>query len=276
MLLVLVLAFSMQGIADAQNAGSLTVRVDPFDGAPGSTATVTFTALGADNQPAFVTVNLKAIGGTLSRSSELTGTSGSGTGTVTLTRGNTPGNENYVTASADGYPLAFTRFLITGSPAPTPTPRTTGAAADLAIYSGNLQRGSLNVPLTEPFIVEVIDANYSPVEDVRVRFRVTIGSGRFSPRTLRTDAEGLAETTFTPISAGRIRVVATVAGVDASAEFIVSVEEAPRAAGSRNLQHQHSAESTCRRGEPSADVMDRRWCDLRTCGRERPKIRTEC
>ena len=181
MLLVLVLAFSMQGIADAQNAGRLTVRVDPFDGAPGSKATVTFTAIGADNQPAFITVNLKAIGGTLSRSSELTGTSGSGTGTVTLTRGNTPGNENYVTASADGYALAFTRFLITGSPAPTSTPRSSGAAAALAIYSGNDQSGSLNVPLAEPFIVEVIDADYSPVEDVRVRFRVTQGSGRFSP-----------------------------------------------------------------------------------------------
>ena len=160
----------------------------------------------------------------------MTGTSGSGSGTVTLTRGNTPGNENYVTASADGYALAFTRFLITGSPAPTSTPRSSGAAADLAIYSGNDQSGSLNSPLAEPFIVEVIDADYSPVEDVRVQFRVTQGSGRFSPRALRTDAEGLAETTFTPISAGRIRVEATVGGVDASAEFTVSVEEAPEAA----------------------------------------------
>ena len=224
MLLVLVLAFSMQGIADAQNAGRLTVRVDPFDGPPGSTATVTFTALGADNQPAFVTVDLSATGGTLSRPSEWTGIA------VTLTRGNTPGNENYVTASVPGYASARARFLITGIPTRTTTTRTTEAAADLAIYSGTLQRGALNVPLTEPFIVEVIDANYSPVEDVRVRFQVTQGSGRFSPRTLRTDAEGLAETTFTPISAGRITVVATVGGVDASAEFIVSVEEAPRAA----------------------------------------------
>ena len=230
MLLVLVLAFSMQGIADAQDTGRLTVRVDPFDGAPGSKATVTFTAIGADNQPAFITVNLKAIGGTLSRSSELTGTSGSGTGTVTLTRGNTPGNENYVTASADGYPLAFTRFLITGSPAPTSTPRSSGAAAALAIYSGNDQSGSLNVPLAEPFIVEVIDADYNAIKDVRVRFQVAQGSGRFSLRTLRTDAEGLAETTFTPISAGRISVVATVGGVDVSTEFIVSVEEAPETA----------------------------------------------
>ena len=236
MLLVLVLAFSMQGIADAQDTddpetgGRLTVRVDPFDGAPGSTATVTFTALDADNQPALVTVTvfLRAAGGTLSRLSESTGIGG--IGTVTLTRGNTPGNENYVTASADGYPLVLTRFLITGTPTPTSTPRSSGAAAALAIYGGNDQSGSLNVPLAEPFIVEAVDADYSPVEDVRVQFRVTQGSGRFSPRALRTDAEGLAETTFTPTSAGRISVEATVGGVDASAAFIVSVEEAPEAA----------------------------------------------
>ena len=224
MLLVLVLAFSMQGIADAQDGGSLTVRVDPFDGAPGSKATVTFTAIGADNQPAFITVNLRATGGTLSRSSELTGIA------VTLTRGNTPGNENYVTASANGYATVRTRFLITGTPMPTPTPRSAGAVAALAIYSGNDQSGSLNVPLAEPFIVEVIDADYNAIKDVRVRFQVAQGSGRFSLRTPLTDAEGLAETTFTPISAGRVSVVATVAGVDASAEFIVSVEEAPEAA----------------------------------------------
>ena len=230
MLLVLVLAFSMQGIADAEDAGRLKVRVDPFDGAPGSTATVTFTAIGADNQPAFITVNLKATGGTLSRSSELTGTSGSGTGTVTLTRGNTPGNENYVTASADGYASARARFLISGTPTRATTTRTAAAAADLAIYSGNNQGGSLNSPLTEPFVVEVVDANYNPVEDVRVRFQVPQGSGRFSLRTPLTDAEGRAEMTFTPTSAGRIRVEATVGGVDKDVEFIVSVEEAPEAA----------------------------------------------
>ena len=223
-LLVLVLAFSMQGIVDAQDTGRLTVRVDPFDGAPGSKATVTFTAIGADNQPAFITVNLKAIGGTLSRSSELTGF------TVTLTRGNTPGNENYVIASANGYPSALARFLITGSPAPTSTPRSSGAAAALAIYNGNDQSGSLNSPLAEPLIVEVIDADYSPVEDIRVWFEVTEGSGTFSPRTLRTDAEGLAETTFTPTSTGSIRVEATAGGVDKTVAFIVSVEEAPEAA----------------------------------------------
>ena len=217
MLLVLVLAFSMQGIVDAQDAGSLTVRVDPFDGAPGSTATVTFTAIGADNQPAFVTVNLSATGGTLSRSSELTGF------TVTLTRGNTPGNENYVTASVPGYATARTRFLINGMP-------TVAAAADFAIYSGNNQRGSLNVPLADPFSVAVVDAHGDPIEDVRVRLRARQGRGTFSPRIARTDARGRAEAIFTPTSAGRIIVEATVGGVDKTAEFIVSVEEAPEAA----------------------------------------------
>ena len=223
MLLVLVLAFSMQGIADAQDAGRLTVRVDPFDGAPGSTATVTFTAIGADNQPAFITVNLKAIGGTLSRSSELTGTSGSGTGTVTLTRGNTPGNENYVTASVPGYPSARARFLINGMP-------TVAAAADFAIYSGNNQRGSLNVPLADPFSITVVDAHGDPIEDVRVRLRARQGRGTFSPRIARTDARGRAEAIFTPTSAGRISVEATVGGVDKTVAFTVSVEEAPEAA----------------------------------------------
>ena len=223
MLLVLVLAFSTQGIADAQDAGSLTVRVDPFDGAPGSKATVTFTAIGADNQPAFVTVNLSATGGTLSRSSELTGTSGSGTGTVTLTRGNTPGNENYVTASVPGYPSALARFLTSGMP-------TVAAAADFAIYSGNNQRGALNVPLAEPFSVAVVDAHGDPIEDVRVRLRARQGRGTFSPRIARTDARGRAEAIFTPTSAGRISVEATVGGVDKTAAFIVSVEEAPEAA----------------------------------------------
>ena len=225
MLLVLMLAFSMQGLADAQDAGSLTVQVEPFDGAPGSTATVTFTAIGADNQPAFVTVNLSATGGTLSRSSELTGFA------VTLTRGNTLGNENFVTASVDGYASARARFLISGTPARATTTRTAVAAADLAIYSGNNQSGSLNSPLTEPFVVEVVDANGDAVKDVRVRFRVPQGSGRFSLRTPLTDAEGRAETTFTPTAAGRIRVEATVGGVDKTLEFIVGAGgETPKAA----------------------------------------------
>ena len=206
------------GAAAAQTGGTLTVRIDPFSGAPGTTATVTVTAADASAQPANVTVSLTATGGTLSSSSVATGTTG--TTTVTLTRGSTAGNENYVTASASNYTTVRSRFIIAG-PAPRDT-TTVGEAAELNVYDGNNQDGSLNSRLAEPFIVEVVDANDNPVEDVRVRFRTTIGSGRFSPRAFsRTDEDGLAEITFTPTSTGRIRVVATVAGADSTAAFIV-------------------------------------------------------
>ena len=199
-----------------QTGGRLTVRVDPLSGAPGSTATVTVTATDSSAQPANATVSLTATGGTLSSRSVATGTTG--TTTATLTRGSTAGSENYVTASATNYTTVNGRFVISG---PAPRDMTVGAAADLDAYDGNSQSGSLNSPLAEPFIVEVVDANDNPVEDARVRFRTTIGSGRFSPRTPRTDEDGFAETTFTPTSPGRIRVVATVTGVDSTAAFIV-------------------------------------------------------
>ena len=204
--------------AAVQTGGTLTVRIDPFSGAPGTTATVTVTAADASAQPANVTVNLTATGGTLSSSSVATGTTG--TTTVTLTRGSTAGTENFVTVSGpSGYTSVRSRFIIAG---PVGRDTTVGAAENLDDYDGNNQMGSLNSRLAEPFIVEVVDANDNPVEDARVRFRTTIGSGRFSPRAFsRTDEDGLAEITFTPTSTGRIRVVATVAGADSTAAFIV-------------------------------------------------------
>ena len=197
--------------------GTLAVRIDPFSGAPGSTATVTVTAADSSAQSANVTVNLTATGGTLSSSSVATGTTG--TTTVTLTRGSTVGSENFVTVSGpSGYTSESGRFVIAG---PAPRDMTVGAAAELDDYDGNNQSGSLNSPLAEPLVVEVLDANDNPVEDARVRFRTTIGSGRFSPRTPRTDEDGFAETSFTPTSAGRIRISASIAGVDDRAAFTV-------------------------------------------------------
>ena len=209
-------------VTAAAQTGTLTVRIDPFSGAPGTKATVTVTAsttaADASAQPASVAVNLTATGGTLSNPSVTTGFDGSTT--VTLTRGSTAGSENYVTVSGpSGYDSVRGRFVIAG---PAPRDMMVGEAAELNVYDGNNQDGSLNSPLAEPFIVEVVDANDNPVENARVRFRTTIGSGRFSPRTFsRTDEDGLAEITFRPTSTGRIRVVATVAGADSTAAFIV-------------------------------------------------------
>ena len=200
--------------------GALRVRVDPLSGAPGMTATVRVSTTDSNNQPANATVILTAVGGTLSSSSVTTGASG--IGTVTLTRGGTAGNENYVVASAPNYDLVSSRFLISeASPEPPPP---AGEPHALAAHAGNDQDGTLNTSLAAPFVVKVVDADDNPVKDVRVRFRVTRGNGSFSSRTPRTNKDGLAETTFTPTSTGRLRAVATVPGVDDTGTFYIEVE----------------------------------------------------
>ena len=82
----------------------------------------------------------------------------------------------------------------------------------------------MNTPLEEPFVVKVVDAYDTPAKDVRVRFRVTRGSGSFSSRTPLTDKDGLAKTTFTPTSTGHLRAVATVAGIDDTSTFYIGVQ----------------------------------------------------
>ena len=334
-------------------AGTLSVLIDPVGGAPGtrSTVTVTATNAGGRTRNVSVTLGITTGGGILSPSLVTTNTSG--TAISILTRGRALGDNYFVTATADGYTqrsvlaagervvISETQIPATGSTPPAQT-GASGVAADLDAYDGNQQSGSLNSRLAEPFIVEVVDANDNPVENARVRFRTTIGSGRFSPRTPRTDEDGFAETTFTPTSTGRIRVVATVAGTDSTAAFIVqggepadalvkvsgdnqsgtpgnalanpfvvevqdedgepltghsvtfsvtagggslSAKQVPQRTqdgraqttltlgsapgvnsvrgkclgrGSRNLQHQHRRENTCRGGEPSGDVLDSR------------------
>ena len=226
--------------AAAPTSGSVTVNINPGSGAPGSTATVTVTAKDADGAPAAnvnVTLSITAGGGTFPNGATstivgtgITGVTGdnmAGTAVTTLTRGRTLGSNYFLTATVpSGYTFESTlpqgeRFVVSGiSQQPSQQP-TTGEAAAVDVYDGNQQSGSLNSPLADPIVVEVVDANDNPVEDVRVRFQVTIGSGRFSPRTPRTDADGLAETTFTPTSAGRIRIIATVANVDDTAGFTV-------------------------------------------------------
>ena len=215
------------GAGSGSQTPTVTVGIQPGSGAPGSTATVTVTATDASGNPAagvVVTLSITSGGGTLVPSTVTTGTTG--TATSALTRGSTAGSNYFITASAFGYTFrsgltSGERVVISGTSSGTSSGGTVGAAAEVDVYDGNNQDGSLNSRLAEPFIVEVVDANDNPVEDARVRFRTTIGSGRFSPRTPRTDEDGFAETTFTPTSTGRIRVVATVTGVDSTAAFIV-------------------------------------------------------
>ena len=213
--------------AQPGTGGTVSIGIQPSSGGPGTTATVTVTATPAASVA--VTLRITAGGGTFANGTTTTTvtTGTNGTTAATLTRGSAPGSNYYITVSLPtGYtfrgPSSGERVIISGAPPSTGgTPTTAGPAADLDAYDGDQQSGTLNSPLTDSLVVEVVDANDNPVEDVRVRFRTTIGSGRFSPRTPRTDEDGFAETTFTPTSAGRIRISASVAGVDDSATFIV-------------------------------------------------------
>ena len=215
--------------------GTLEIDTD-VDGRLGDSRTVTVTATNTNRTPAAnVVVRLRVTsgGGSFSRASLTTGANG--TATTTFTRGNTVGSSYFISATTtpSGYNTADSRGVrITisrtgttpGTPGTTPP---TGDADALDAYDGGNQTGALNTPLAEPLIVEVVDANDNPVENVRVRFRTTIGSGRFSPRTPRTDEDGFAETRFTPTSPGRVRVVATISGVSGTAAFIITAGETP-------------------------------------------------
>ena len=163
-------------------AGTLSVLIDPVGGAPGtrSTVTVTATNAGGRTRNVSVTLGITTGGGTLSPSLVTTNTNG--TAISILTRGRALGDNYFVTATADGYTqrsvlaagervvISETQPSATGSTPPAQT-GASGVAADLDAYDGNQQDGSLNSPLAEPLVVEVVDANDNPVENVRVRFR---------------------------------------------------------------------------------------------------------
>ena len=251
--------------ATPQTGGSLQVRVNPASGAPGSTATVTVTATDDDGNAAenvTVTLSITGGGGTFSNSSLTTDING--LASTVLTRGSTVGNAYFVTAAATGYTQQSVltqgeRVRITGTTTPTPTPGTAGEPDEIDAYSGGGQSGALNTPLADPFVVEVVDANGRPVEDVRVRFSLTIGTGRFSPRIPRTNASGLASTVFTPTSAGRIRAVATVADVDGTAAFVVTAGGVPETITKVSGDNQTGDPGSALANPFVVEVKDRRW-----------------
>ena len=224
---------SVRVAAATVQKGRLSVTTATTSAAPGTTDTVTVTARDADGDPVSgvsVTLSITSGGGTLSPTPVTTNVNG--IATSILTRGSTPGSNYYITASAtDDYNSGQTRVIISGTLPPGDTTRdttrdtTAGDPEYLEIYGGNRQSGSLNTRLSEPFVVEVLDADENPVEDVRVRFRVTVGSGTFRPRVPRTDDDGFAEVLFTPTSSGRIVVAASVTGIDDPIAFTVTAGE---------------------------------------------------
>ena len=220
---------------DTATSGTVSIGIQPGSGAPGTRATVTVRATDDDGDPAAnvsVTLSITAGGGTFSPATVTTDTNG--VATSTLTFGSTPGSNYFIRATVpSGYtfdaPASGERVTITGTPSPgdTSQPREAGEPDSIDVYDGDGQRGVPNVRLADPLVVEVVDANDTPVSNVRVRFRTTIGSGQFSPTLVRTNQNGRAQTRFTPTSSGRIRIAASVNGITARAVFNITVGEAP-------------------------------------------------
>lgn len=69
--------------------------------------------------------------------------------------------------------------------------------ATLVLVSGDNQIGTVGQPLAAPLVVEVTDANHSPVPNVSVTFSVLAGGGTVAQNLVSTNTEGLASTTLT-------------------------------------------------------------------------------
>jgi hypothetical protein len=121
--------------------------------------------------------------GSLSASSVLTDASGQAQ--VTWKLGGI-GVEHAVHASSGTLPVVtFTATAITGPP------------ATLTIVSGNNQTAVAGTTLPLPLVVRVTDQNGNVVPGVVVTFSVTGGNGSLSAASATTDANGLAQATWT-------------------------------------------------------------------------------
>ena len=130
-----------------------------------------------------------------------------------LTLGNMPG-VNSVEVSVREVPAV--RFRAT----------TVAVAEKLVIASGSDQIGFPNARLAAPFVVRVVDGNGYGVENVRVTFNITEGSGRLSPFWTRTDVDGFATTHFTPSAPGTAIVEASTDKLS-PVTFTVQVGDSP-------------------------------------------------
>ena len=104
--------------------------------------------------------------------------------------------------------------------------------------SGDNQQGTVGEELTDPFVVEVQDRNGAVFAEVPVTFAVTRGNGTLSITSTTTDANGRAESRFTPSLNTAITTV-TVEGISASVTFttIIDIEFLLSVPAGTNLIH---------------------------------------
>ncbi|MBI2816877.1 MAG: hypothetical protein HYX72_08045 [Acidobacteria bacterium] len=143
--------------------------------------------------------------------SQLTATTNAqGRATTILTLGSAAGT-NTVTATSGTLAGSPVTFAATGIAA------TAGPPAKISAVSGSNQIGLPGLPLVQPFVVQVTDANNIPVSGVVIAFAVTSGDGSLSVAQFMTDASGQASAVLTlGPTAGPNTVTATLANVTGS------------------------------------------------------------
>ena len=165
----------------------------------------------------------------------------------------------------------------------------------IEITGPSARSGTVNEELEAALIVRVLDDDGDGLEDARVFYRVIEGRGRISDGSrggrrigVVTDDDGYARVNFTPTDGGTHTIRVNTDDLSTTVEFTITTGSASLRIWREGCRHGQYARHrrytrpecksgcACRCGESSADVMGRRWCDLRTCGRESPKIRTEC
>ena len=183
-------------------AQPVSVRVADQYSNPVSGATVSFAVTGGGGQ---------IVGG-----SAVTDAQGIAT-TAGWVFGSAPGT-NSLSASVGGQSQAFTATT------------TAGAAAGLAVSSGNGQSGEVGAPLGSVLSVRTVDQFGNPVANVPVAFSVTAGSGTVSPTSASSDGQGLASTSLTLTGIGVATVTATSAAIS-GASAVFSASTGPTIAG---------------------------------------------
>ena len=122
----------------------------------------------------------------------------------------TPTAEGTIMIDAAAVGLPTTRFTLTATLPPS----------QIIKVSGDDQAGAPGKKLSDPFVVEIQDANGKVLSGITLTFDVTAGGGSVSPATATTDAKGQAKTTLTlGTDRGKNSVDVLVEGVAAFASF---------------------------------------------------------
>jgi hypothetical protein len=91
---------------------------------------------------------------------------------------------------------------------------------ELVYVSGDGQEGPPNATLPQPLVVQVNDRRGRPVQGVTITWEIAIGNGTVNPTTIRTNAQGRAQTQWTLGAPGGHAVLAFV---DEPGAFVLEV-----------------------------------------------------